>query len=209
MASVGARLNLYNIIQRRRKTPRPRVFKDRSNPLEELPADEVFRKYRFRPDTILFIVGMFFEDLVHPTLRNSPLPPLLQVLAALRFVATGSFYNLVGESLGVAKSTTGRAARYVCRLLAGKAGNYIKFPRDVSSYKSRFFEIAGKLSLLIFSFVLFGRPDFVVIGADRPASVMFTYILPQTHPSYERQSCKIFRFDFRQSWYFGRKILNK
>lgn len=86
---------------------------------------------------------MFFEDLVHPTLRNSPLPPLLQVLAALRFVATGSFYNLVGESLGVAKSTTGRAARYVCRLLAGKAGNYIKFPRDVSSYKSRFFEIAG------------------------------------------------------------------
>uniref|UniRef100_K1QXI8 Uncharacterized protein n=1 Tax=Magallana gigas TaxID=29159 RepID=K1QXI8_MAGGI len=48
MASVGARLNLYNIIQRRRKTPRPRVFKDRSNPLEELPADEVFRKYRFR-----------------------------------------------------------------------------------------------------------------------------------------------------------------
>lgn len=208
MASVGARLNLYNIIQRRRKTPRPRVFKDRSNPLEELPADEVFRKYRFRPDTILFIVGMFFEDLVHPTLRNSPLPPLLQVLAALRFLATGSFYNLVGESLGVAKSTTGRAARYVCRLLAGKAGNYIKFPRDVSSYKSRFFEIAGKLSLLIFSFALFGRPGFVVIGAD-PASVMFTYILPQTYPSYERQSCKIFRFDFCQSWYFGRKILNK
>lgn len=158
MASVGARLNLYNIIQRRRKTPRPRVFKDRSNPLEELPADEVFRKYRFRPDTILFIVGMFFEDLVHPTLRNSPLPPLLQVLAALRFVATGSFYNLVGESLGVAKSTTGRAARYVCRLLAGKAGNYIKFPRDVSSYKSRFFEIAGKLSLLIFSFVSLRTP---------------------------------------------------
>lgn len=209
MASVGARLNLYNIIQRRRKTPRPRVFKDRSNPLEELPADEVFRKYRFRPDTILFIVGMFFEHLVHPTLRNSPLPPLLQVLAALRFVATGSFYNLVGESLGVAKSTTGRAARYVCHLLAGKAGNYIKFPRDVSSYKSRFFEIAGKLSLLIFSFVLFGRPDFMVIGADRRASVMFTYILPQTYPSYERRSCKIFRFDFCQSWYFGRKILNK
>lgn len=55
----------------------------------------------------------------------------------------------------------------------------IKFPRDVSSYKSRLFEIAGKLSLLILSFVLFGRPDFIVIGGERPASVMFIYTLPQ------------------------------
>uniref|UniRef100_A0A8W8MP63 DDE Tnp4 domain-containing protein n=1 Tax=Magallana gigas TaxID=29159 RepID=A0A8W8MP63_MAGGI len=30
-----------------------------------------------------------------------------------------------------------------CHSLVGKAGNCIKFPRDVSSYKSRFFEIAG------------------------------------------------------------------
>lgn len=89
-------------------------------------------------------------------------------------MATGSFYNLVGETLGVAKSTTGRAARHVCHILAGKAGNYIKFPRDVSSYKSRFFGIAGKLSLLLLTFVLFRRPDFMVIGAKRPASVMFT-----------------------------------
>lgn len=137
---MGARLNIYNIIQRRRTT-RSRVFKDRNNPLEELPADEVFRKYRFRPDTILFIVAMFFEDLVHPTLRNSPLPTLLKVLAALRFVATGSIYNLVWESLGVTKSTTGRAARHVCHLLVGKAGNYIKMRSDVSPSKSRFFEI--------------------------------------------------------------------
>lgn len=117
---------------------------------------------------------------------------MLQVLVALRFVATGSFYNLVGESLGVAKSTTGRAARHGCHILAGKAGNYIKFPRDVSSYKSRFFEKAGKLSLLLLTFVLFRRPDFMVIGAKRPASVMFTYILSQTIVTHTEESCATF-----------------
>lgn len=47
-----------------------RVFKDRSNLLEEFFVDEVFRKYCFRLDIILFIVGMFFEDLVYLILRN-------------------------------------------------------------------------------------------------------------------------------------------
>lgn len=111
MASGDARLNIFNIIQQRRRTSRRKVF----------------RKYRFMPDTILFIISMFFEYLVHPTLRNPPLPPMLQALAALRFVATGSFYNLFEESLGVTKSTTGRLVRH----LAGNAGNYTKFLRDV------------------------------------------------------------------------------
>ncbi|XP_061188486.1 putative nuclease HARBI1 [Saccostrea echinata] len=143
MASYGARLNLYKIIQQRRKAPKPRVFRDRSNPLEDMEEEEVFSRFRFRPETILFLVGMLYNDLNHPTERNLALPPLLQVLAALRFLATGSFYILVGESLGIAKSTTGRAARYVCRLLANMVGTYIRFPADTSTFKKKFFDIAG------------------------------------------------------------------
>ena len=35
---------------------RPCIFRDRLNPLEDLPQEEVFRKYRFRPRTILYIL---------------------------------------------------------------------------------------------------------------------------------------------------------
>ncbi|XP_061164358.1 putative nuclease HARBI1 [Saccostrea echinata] len=143
MASSAAKLNIFNIIQRQRKAPRPRVFRDRSNPLEDLEPNEVYIKYRFRPATILFLVELLYDDLVRPTKRNSALHPLLQVLVALRFLATGSFYNLVDEPLGIAKSSTGRAARRVCTLLASFAQRYIKFPMDLSAFKSRFFDIAG------------------------------------------------------------------
>ncbi|XP_048730425.1 putative nuclease HARBI1 [Ostrea edulis] len=143
MASAAARLNRYNIIRRRRRAPRPRIFQDRSNPLEDLEGDEVFIRFRFRPDTILWIVGLVFDDLQRQTHRNCSLPPLLQVLAALRFLATGSFYNIVGESLGISKSATGRAARMICRLLSSMAARFINFPANLDSYKRTFFEIAG------------------------------------------------------------------
>ena len=145
MASVAARLNVFNIIRRERRLPRPRVFRDRTNPLEDMEPEEVFERYRFKPETILFLVEILYADLARPTRRNSALPPLIQILVALRFLATGSFYILVGEPLGIAKSTAGRAVRHVCFLLARLAQRYISFPADLSSFKSRFFEIAGKL----------------------------------------------------------------
>ena len=147
MASVAARLNVFNIIRRERRLPRPLVFRDRTNPLEDMEPEEVFEIYRFKPETIPFLVEILHADLARPTRRNSALTPLIQILVALRFLATGSFYILVGEPLGIAKSTAVRAVRHVCFLLARLAQKYISFPADLSSFtcKSRFFEIAGKL----------------------------------------------------------------
>ena len=55
---------------------RPRVFKDRSNPLEDLDEGEVFRRYRFKPPTIIYILEQIIPvSLQRPTQRNSPLPP--------------------------------------------------------------------------------------------------------------------------------------
>ena len=130
MASVEARLNVFNIIRRERRLPRPRVFRDRTNPLEDMEHEEVFERYRFKPETIIFLVEILYADLARPTRRNSALPPLIQILVALRFLATGSFYILVGEPLGIAKSTAGRAVRHVCFLLARLAQS-----RDTSHFQ--------------------------------------------------------------------------
>lgn len=73
---------------------RPRLFKD----LEDLDEDEGFERYRFRPLTIVYIVGLL-PDLSRATNRNQSLPPLLQFLFGLRNFATGAMHLLVGYSL--------------------------------------------------------------------------------------------------------------
>ena len=65
---------------------RPRLFRDISNPLEDLDPEEVFKRYRFRPPTILYILEIILP-VQRPTNRNCPLPPLLQLLLCLRFLA--------------------------------------------------------------------------------------------------------------------------
>ena len=53
---------------------RPRLFKNRSNPLETLEEDEVFERFRFHPQTFMNLVGLL-SNLAHPTKRTNPLPP--------------------------------------------------------------------------------------------------------------------------------------
>jgi hypothetical protein len=83
---------------RRQRRYRQRVVHnrlvDRENPLEMMPETEIFKRFGFRPDTILFIVGLLEPILKRDMLRSCALPPLLQVLVTLRFLATGVlFFN--------------------------------------------------------------------------------------------------------------------
>ena len=83
---------------------RPCQFRDQSNPLKDLEADEVIRRYRFLPNTIMFILREINPiGIVNPTKRNSPLPPLLQLLISLRFLATCAMHLLVGDSLNLSR----------------------------------------------------------------------------------------------------------
>lgn len=123
---------------------RPRFFPDRSNPLEDLTEEEVFVRYRFRPITIMFIMGLL-PDLSHPTKTNSPLPPLLQVLLCLRYLATGSLHLLIGDSLNISRSTAGRCIRQVAGHLAGLSKTQIIFPtgQRAQQVKTAFGKVAG------------------------------------------------------------------
>ncbi|XP_071139762.1 putative nuclease HARBI1 [Mytilus edulis] len=56
--------------------------------------------------------------------------PIEQVLIALRYYATGSFMQVVGDTVGVDKSTVSRCITRVSTVLASKAGDFIKWPSE-------------------------------------------------------------------------------
>nr|XP_022294272.1 putative nuclease HARBI1 [Crassostrea virginica] len=111
---------------------RPRLFRDRSNPLETLDEDEVFERFRFHPQTIMYLIGLL-PNLAHPTKRNNPLPPLIQVLVCLRYLATGAIHLLIGDSLNISRSAAGHCIRGIALHIAGLAQRFIVFPNNTAA----------------------------------------------------------------------------
>lgn len=62
------------------------------------------------------------------TARNRPIPPLIQMLLFFRFIVTGAHLRLVGHSLNVSESSTGRAVKAVARAIVRVFVNAIQFP---------------------------------------------------------------------------------
>ena len=92
---------------------RPRVFRDLSNPLENLEEDEIYQRYRFSPASIYFILGGIHDRVESDTARNRAIPPLIKLLLFLRYVATGAHLCLIGDSLNVSECTAGRAVKSI------------------------------------------------------------------------------------------------
>lgn len=140
-------LHLVTRLRRReeRRAIRPRVFRDRLNPLELYHDEELYTRYRFRRPTLLFLVDMLAPQIEHPTRRSQSLPALLQVLVFLRFLATGSFHQLVGDSIRISKATTGRCIRRVADAIIHFRHRFIRFPtgQQAANVKRAFHAIAG------------------------------------------------------------------
>lgn len=123
-----------------------RVIRDRLNPLEEYSDDEIFDRYRFRPATIQYILDSIAPSIVHNTAKNCALPPTLQLLTCLRFLATGAYHRLVGDSIGVSETTTGRCCRSVTdSIITNLLKNSITFPTGncAREIKQQFLAVAG------------------------------------------------------------------
>lgn len=77
------------------------------------------------------------------------LPPMLQLLVSLRFVATGAFHQLLGDAVHVSKATAGRCIRGVASAIANDAGRFIRFPtgQEALNVKRKFNAIAGTVRI--------------------------------------------------------------
>ena len=111
-----------------RRPRRPRQFKPAIN-IESVTDEELRNRFRFRfgRQGIGYITNLIADELRRSTRRNHALPPLQQVLIALRFYASGSFLQVIGDTAGVDKSTVSRVVTNVSNALIAKQSEFIYF----------------------------------------------------------------------------------
>ena len=97
---------------------RPRRFRLFNAHLDEyLSENNVKSKFHFGRDSIKYLADLLADDLGRNTARNHALSPLVQVLVALRFFASGSFLEAIGDTFGLPKSTVSRCITAVSQAL--------------------------------------------------------------------------------------------
>ena len=87
---------------------------------------ELKTRYRFSKNSIEFIADLISEDIERDTKRNKALSPFTQVLMFLRYVASGSFQQVVGDTIGVDKSSVSRVVHRVAEALCRKSEQFIE-----------------------------------------------------------------------------------
>ncbi|XP_067033233.1 uncharacterized protein [Acropora muricata] len=106
---------------------RPRNYRFNAT-LLNYTDEELRARYRFGRESIQYITNLIETDLRRKTKRSHALRPIDQVLIALRFYASGNFLQVIGDTVGVDKSTVSRAVHDVSQLLSAKQNTFIKWP---------------------------------------------------------------------------------
>ncbi len=108
--------------------------------------NELRQRYRFGRHTITFITRLLQDEIGPATNRNHAVSATRQVLTTLRFLATGSFQQVIGDTVAsLDKSTVSRIIRRVTKALFRKVDQFIRFPRsqqERDAAKQGFYEIA-------------------------------------------------------------------
>ncbi|KAF7688699.1 hypothetical protein HF521_013506 [Silurus meridionalis] len=88
---------------------RQRVYVELSQPLEQYTTEELYARFCFGNADIKYIADFVRPKLQQRTRKSHSLSVEEQVLIGLRFYASGTFYQVVGDNIGVDKSTIAQA----------------------------------------------------------------------------------------------------
>ncbi|XP_028395313.1 putative nuclease HARBI1 [Dendronephthya gigantea] len=124
---------------------RQRRYRHDNVNIRGLTDAELRIRYRFGYQAINYITNLLYDDLIRDTKRNFSLIPDVQVLIALRFFASGSFLQVIGDTFGVDKSTVSRVVRDVCLALSNKREQFIRWPsnQEKEKIKNGFYDMAN------------------------------------------------------------------
>lgn len=120
----------------RRNLRRNRVFRDRTNPLDNYDCVDLYKRYRFRRQDILDIVDEVSGD-IEVANRGFSVPAVLQVLTALRFFATGSFQLTCADLAGFSQPTASRIINRVTVALLRLSPDWIVFPDQLEADRQK------------------------------------------------------------------------
>ena len=132
-------------LRRRRRFRKNRIFRPRFD-VKSMNNSELQHRYRFSYQSIMFILGLIQDDLQNQTRRSHAVDPLLQLLVASRYFATGAFFRLVGDSVGLSEATVSRCVHRVAAALARKAKEFVKFPTGEAAAKVKkdYYKLSSK-----------------------------------------------------------------
>ena len=122
-----------------------RVFRDRSNPLEDL-SDESFKyRYRVNKEIANDLCALLHDDLQRSTRRSRSLPVTLQILVTLKYFATGTFQQGNADLHGLHRTTVSRTIHRVAAAMCRHRHEYIKFPQtqmELQQVKEGFYDMS-------------------------------------------------------------------
>ena len=126
---------------------RQRTFKEIIN----INITDFKERFRLTENQSEQLVIRIANHLIHPTRRNHALSPRQQLLVALRFLATGGFYHLIGDAHGPSKSTVCRAVkRVVTAINTVLFDELVRWPNSehaLSAIPIKFREYGGMVSV--------------------------------------------------------------
>lgn len=79
---------------------KPRCFRG-SNSFDHWTDNELRKIYRFGRNGIEYPASLLKDDLERPTQRNRAVTVKMQMLIALQFYASGSFLQVIRDTLGI------------------------------------------------------------------------------------------------------------
>ena len=101
---------------------RERRYRDPLDPMS-ISDDNLLRYYRFPRHEIIRLCEELDPLLGRKMRRSHAVPTHTQVLVALRFYASGTFQNVLGDSVGLTQASISRIIGDVTQILSEKARN--------------------------------------------------------------------------------------
>lgn len=142
---------LLHVIHNRIRPRKARVFRHRTNPLDEYDDGELLKRYRLSRELILQLYEEIGAELEPQTQRNHAIPAIIKICCALRYYASGSYQAVLGDGLGIHKSSVSVIINSVTDKICHLRGRYIKFPRTFEEQrrvKEGFHEVADMPNVL-------------------------------------------------------------
>ncbi|RUS84009.1 hypothetical protein EGW08_008231 [Elysia chlorotica] len=131
---------------------------------------------------------MVHDSISYRSGRGCGLPSSLQVLIALRFYASGTFQDMIGELIGVSQVTVCRTLKRVTNALYEHIDQHIKLPTQAEAniQKEKFFEMRGMPNI-------FGCIDgtHIRIQAPTPNDQAVQFINRKNYHSINVQVCNM------------------
>ena len=123
MAARAYRFYVQSMVRKSRK--RERIFRDRTIALDIYNDSELFDRFRFRREDILYLTDILSDSIDHPQHRKGSLPAFMQVMVALRFYASNCFKIVAADLFGLGKATVSRIIHRVSRALASHLDQFV------------------------------------------------------------------------------------